>query len=417
MPMSSASQTPAAAKSVELDLIEAARIQAQHGFSGGVRGPGGGSIPGYRLLKEIHRGGQGVVYQAVQEATRRKVAIKVLREGPFASQNDLARFEREVQVLAQLKHPHIVTIHDSGSCGGCYYFVMDHVAGLPLDEHVKLRDLSLFERLELMATICEAVNAAHLKGVIHRDLKPGNIRVDPQGVPHVLDFGLAKLSGADDPAQHITQMTATGQFVGSLPWASPEQAHGDSHKIDVRTDVYSLGVILYQLLVDRFPYDVEGSLKDVLERIATAPPTPPRSVRPGVHPEACAIVLKALSKSRSERYQNAGELGRDIRRFLAGEPIEAKRDSAVYLIRKAMQRYWVQSLVAGGFLLLILAFAITITLMFNAQSDLLKQAAEQRQQWQRERSQLIERAERAERALEQIGRAEAGSAGHPQPAP
>lgn len=386
MPVSASESIPGA--SFERDLIEAARIQAQHGMNA-ARGPGGGTIPGYRLLKEIHRGGQGVVYLAVQEATRRKVAIKVMREGPFAGEHDLARFEREVQVLAQLNDPHIVTIHDSGSCGGCAYFVMDYVAGLPLDQHVKLMELSVLDRLALFATVCEAVNTAHLRGVIHRDLKPGNIRVDPQGVPKVLDFGLAKLSGGDGSEEStVAQMTVTGQFVGSIPWASPEQALGESNKIDVRTDVYSLGVIVYQMLTGEFPYKVDGPIREVLDRITTAEPIRPSLKVRGVHSEVDAIVLKALHKSRAGRYQTAGELARDVRRFLAGEPIEAKRDSALYLVRKAMQRYWVQSLVASGFLLLVFAFAVTMTLMFNAQSKLLEQAAHESQLHMQDKHQL-----------------------------
>jgi len=392
----------------DFDLIEAARIQAHHGHSGGTRSPTGGTIPGYRLLREIHRGGQGVVYLAVQEATRRKVALKIMREGPFSSEHDRARFEREVQVLAQLRDPHIVTVHDSGSCDGCFYFVMDFVAGLPLDQHVEVHDPPVLDILILCATIAEAVNSAHLLGVIHRDLKPGNVRVDPEGRPRVLDFGLAKLSG-NDAFDHgsITRMTATGQFVGSLPWASPEQARGEANKLDVRTDVYSLGVIMYQLLTRGFPYETQGSLKDVLERIASEVPSPPSSRRSGIHSEVDAIVLKAMSKDCEHRYQNAGELARDIRRHLAGEPIEAKRDSALYFVTKTMQRYWVQSIVVVGLLLLVLAFAVTITIMFNVQSNLLDQAAEDQERFSGERTRLQERIRELESATGAVGRPEA----------
>jgi serine/threonine protein kinase len=388
----------------DFDLIEAARIQAHHGLGRGMRSPTGSNIPGYQLLREIHRGGQGVVYLAVQEATRRKVAIKIMRQGPFAGEHDRVRFEREVQVLAQLHDPHIVTVHDSGSCDGCFYFVMDYVAGLALEQHVDLNELSVLEILDLCATVCEAVNSAHLLGVIHRDIKPGNIRVDTQGLPRVLDFGLAKLSGANDFEQSVvTQMTATGQFIGSLPWASPEQARGEASKLDVRTDVYSLGVVIYQLLTGVFPYDVESPIKDVLERIATAEPAPPSTRNRSVDSEVDAIVLKAMSKSCEHRYQNAGELGRDIRRHLAGEPVEARRDSALYVVRKTMERYWVQSLVVSGVLLLILAFTVTITVMFNVQSKLLDQASADRRQFAGERVRLQEQVRLLETELEAIG--------------
>ncbi len=205
------------------------------------------SFTGYQIIREVHRGGQGIVYQAFQKSTRRKVAIKVMKEGPFASSSDRARFDREVQVLGQLKHPNIVAIHDTGVAAGCHYFVMDYISGQPLDVHMAGGEHSIAGTLELFAKICEAVNAAHLRGVIHRDLKPGNIRIDDAGEPHVLDFGLAKVaimgSVGVSPAESVA-MTVTGQFVGSLPWASPEQAEGAPGKIDLRTDVYSLGVVL-----------------------------------------------------------------------------------------------------------------------------------------------------------------------------
>ena len=141
------------------------------------------ALPGYEILGEIHRGGQGVVYQAMQQGTKRMVAIKVMREGPFAGWRDRARFEREVRVLGSLNHPSIVTIHESGTASGCQYVVMDYIAGLPLDVWLGSRPRSIDEILKLFATICDAVNAAHIKGIIHRDLKPGNIRISEEGKP------------------------------------------------------------------------------------------------------------------------------------------------------------------------------------------------------------------------------------------
>ena len=258
----------------KLGLIEQARIHVESG-PGHRRHPPApppASLPGYEIIEELQRGGQGVVFRAVQTGTKRQVAIKVMREGSLAGRHDRARFEREVEILGQLNHPNIVTIHDTGSVAGSTYFVMDHIAGKPLDEHVADLRLGVTDTMRLFAKVCDAVNAAHLRGIIHRDLKPSNIRVAPDGEPRVLDFGLAKVSDTD---VRTATMTATGQFVGSLPWASPEQTDGESVDIDVRTDVYSLGVILYQLLTERFPYPVVGGVREVMDNIARAQPAPP----------------------------------------------------------------------------------------------------------------------------------------------
>lgn len=338
----SPSRSSSSSGSSELGLIEAARMQAQHRSRPAMRGLGmTAAIPGYTIVRELHRGGQGVVYLARQESTGRQVAVKLLREGALARPNDRVRFEREIQVLAQLDNPNIVTIHDSGVAGGCAYYVMDYIAGQTLDVYVKQNELGVDETLTLFAKVCHAVNAAHLRGVIHRDIKPSNIRVTPGGEPHVLDFGLAKVEGVGEAASAApTQMTATGQFVGSLPWASPEQARGESAKIDVRTDVYALGVILYELLTGRFPYKVNGPMPEVVARIVNDIPPRPGLFNRQINSELDTIVLKALAKHRSMRYQTPGDLARDIERLLAGEPIEAKRDSWRYMSRKMFQRHW-----------------------------------------------------------------------------
>lgn len=327
------------------------------------------TFPGYEILREIHRGGQGVVYQALQRATKRKVAIKVIHGGPFTGSSGKARFEREVQILGQLNHPHIVGIHDSGQTSdGSFYYVMDYIAGKSLDEVLKdSTKLPIDDTLELFIKICDAVNAAHLKGVIHRDLKPANVRINTNGEPVVVDFGLAKIAVHDysQPDQEAALMTITGQFIGSLPWASPEQAEGTPGAIDVRTDVYSLGVMLYQMLTGKFPYQVIGNMRDVLDNILRAQPAPPSTVRRQINNEVETIVLKCLSKSRDRRYQTAGELAKDLRHYLNGEPIEAKRDSGFYVITKTLSRHKFTVGTAVLFLVLLIGSTIAMWVLYQ----------------------------------------------------
>lgn len=342
------------------------------------RAPSGPALPadffaGYELLGEVHRGGQGIVYRATQKSTGRTVAIKMLREAAFAGPTERARFEREVQVLAALRHPNIVTIHDSGNASGHLYFVMDYIAGQPLDVHVAREKLPIRDVLQLFATICEAVNAAHVLGIVHRDLKPGNIRVGPDGTPYVLDFGLARLADpASEPegSESPTPMTVTGQFVGSLPWATPEQAESNPAAVDRRSDVYSLGVVLYQVLTGRFPYAVTGRMRRILESIAQTPPADPRSVAAGIDDEVSTLVLTCLAKEPARRYQSAGDLAADLRRYLAGEPITAKRDSTWYMLRKTAARHRTPIAAATAImLLLIVSTAVCWSLMLRARQS------------------------------------------------
>lgn len=359
-------------------------------------------IPGYELIKQIHRGGQGVVYQALQLATKRRVAIKVMHDNRFSGSSGRARFEREVQILGQLNHPNIVRIHDSGltpGAAGVFYYVMDYVSGRSLEEFIQgagagpgagaggssaeksVKDAArggppIAEAIKLFTKICEAVNAAHLKGVIHRDLKPSNIRINTEGEPIILDFGLAKVAMPDvDESGSPQLMTVTGQFIGSLPWASPEQAEGAPGGIDLRTDVYSLGVILFQMLTGgKFPYQVVGAMRDVLDNILRAEPARPSTMRRQINDEIETIVLKCLAKPRDRRYQSAGELARDLRRYLNGQPIEAKRDSVGYMVSKTLRRYRVAAAVAAAFLLLLVGFAIAMTYAYRSEAEQRKRA-------------------------------------------
>ncbi|GMU84027.1 MAG: hypothetical protein AMXMBFR47_38970 [Planctomycetota bacterium] len=326
----------------ELELVENAREAATAVATGSsaLQALGGQPIPpalhgiaghlvGYEVLREVHRGGQGVVYEAVQNSTRRRVAIKILRGGPLSTDRDIARFDREVRILAGLRHPNIVTILDRGVAGGFDYFVMDFVDGLPFDRFVTQRQYSPRDTVELMVAVCDAVAAAHARGVIHRDLKPSNVLVaegpSSTAAPHILDFGLAKLTLDDDSDTAAARtVTETGQFLGSLPWTSPEQAAGRSDAVDVRSDVYSLGVMLYGALAGTLPYSREGSLGEIIARIIHIDPQPPSRRRPSIGADLDAIVLTCLAKSPAGRYQSVTQLGDDLRRYLAGDPVLAR---------------------------------------------------------------------------------------------
>lgn len=313
-------------------------------------------IEGYEILSEIHRGGQGVVYKAIQKTTKRTVALKVLIGGAHASARELHRFEREVDLIASLQHPHIVTIFDSGvTHDRRHYFAMEYIHGSSLDAHLSQDTLTIREKLHLFRKICEAVGHAHLRGVIHRDLKPSNIRVDVHGNPHLLDFGLAKTAGPG-MLQGGTPVTITGMFMGTLAYASPEQTGGDPTLIDVRTDVYSLGVVLYEMLTNARPYATEGRMDEIIKTINEKEPKRPSLIDANVDDEVETIILKALAKEPDRRYQSATALAEDVERYLQGEPIEAKRASTMYMLRKTVRRHRGQ--IAGlAIVTIVLSFA------------------------------------------------------------
>jgi WD40 repeat protein/serine/threonine protein kinase len=326
-------------------------------------------LSGYSIIREIARGGQGVVFEAIQLQTKRRAAIKMIEPDPDGSfpGNRRRRIEREAELVASLRHPNIVSIyHCSPLPGGRFALAMEYVDGVSIDAWAKELDARaspskdeqkdvVRAKLRAMCAICDAVHHAHINGVIHRDLKPGNVLIDEHGTPRVVDFGVALRTTQ-------SRLTRAGGFTGTLAYASPEQVSGDPDAVDARSDVYALGVMLYELLAGRPPYDTSGSLTGVIEHITRSAPAPLLAVQPGSQPagaELEAIVAKALSKDRSERYQSAAALKEDLEHLLNGLPVSARAHNALYLLSKLAARHRVGVIIGSLVLALLVALGIT----------------------------------------------------------
>ncbi len=293
----------------------------------------------YRILGILGSGGMGVVYEALQEKPRRKVALKVLRPA-LMTEKLLRRFEFEAEALGSLHHPGIAQIHAAGMIDTPTlrqpYFAMERIYGHSLATYAKDSTPSIREKLELFLKISDAVHHAHQNGVIHRDLKPDNILVDPEGQPKILDFGIARVAREEkDPAPRGTEL---GEVIGTLGYMSPEQAGGEL-EVDIRTDIYSLGVILFELLSGQLPIDLAGeSTPNAIRLIQEKEPRRLGSLDRSLKGDLTVIAAKALEKSRGRRYVAVSELAADIRRHLSFQPIEAQPPSSRYLLKKFIRR-------------------------------------------------------------------------------
>jgi WD40 repeat protein/HEAT repeat protein len=304
-------------------------------------------MPGYEIRRELGRGGMGVVYEAWQTGLSRTVALKMILAGAHAGPDDLARFRTEAQAIAQLRHPHIVQVHEVGEHDGRPYFSLEYCPGGSLANRLDGTPLPPLAAAQLIETLARAASAAHAKGIIHRDLKPGNVLLGEDGTPKLTDFGLAKKLDAAGP-------TATDAFLGTPSYMAPEQA-GGAKAVGPAADVYALGAILYELLTGRPPFKAATPLDTVLQ-VVSEEPVPPSRLQPKTPRDLETICLKCLQKEPAKRYASAAALAEDLRRFQAGEPITARPVGRLERTRRWCRRHpGVAGLTATVALLLVAA--------------------------------------------------------------
>ncbi len=280
----------------------------------------------YELIREIGRGGMGVVYEARQKGLDRSVAVKMILAGHLASPELVRRFQAEARAAARLRHSNIVHIHDVGQFNGQDFFAMEYIEGQSLAERIKQGPIDIPTAVRLVAAVARAVEHLHQQGIVHRDLKPSNILLDAEGMPYVTDFGLAKIFAEG------TDMTATGVIAGTPSYMAPEQASGRRAAVTPATDIYSLGAILYELLTGVPPFHAESPLDTLMEVLGGDPATP-RSINPRIPRGLELICLKCLAKEPTERYSSAAALADDLDRFARGEPLLVRPPTVV-------QRFW-----------------------------------------------------------------------------
>ena len=301
----------------------------------------GRTIDGYTITDVVGAGGMGTVYLARQQSPDRLVALKMMRPG-MANPSMLRRFQYETEALARLQHEGIARIYEAGTWddggGAVPWFAMEYIPNASiLTDYADRERLSTSQRLELFRKVCTAVHHGHQKGIIHRDLKPGNILVNERGNPKIIDFGVAKSTDSD--VAITTDRTDVGALIGTLQYMSPEQCRANPAEIDTRSDIYALGVVLYQLLTDQFPYDIQQkALQEALRIVQEEDPRRPSTVDRRLRGDVEIITLKAMEKDQRRRYQSAIELDQDIERYLTGLPITAVPPSVLYRVHKFVRR-------------------------------------------------------------------------------
>src|SRR2546421_3568104 len=302
----------------------------------------------YELLEEIGRGGQGVVYRAREKSLNRTVALKVIGLGHWATEAHLKRFRREAEAAASLDHPGIVPIYEVGERDGSCYFSMKFVEGGQVDEVVRRAPMSIRQAAELIAKVARTVHYAHEHGILHRDIKPGNILLDRKGEPHLTDFGLARLVESE------STVTRTMEVLGTPSYMAPEQAVGNNAAVSSVTDVYGLGAVLYQLLTGQPPF-AGGTTYETIKLLLDTEPRQPRLLNPKIDRDLSTICLKCLEKHPKRRYSSALALAEDLEHWLKHEPIQARRTGLFARGKKWVQRNPSSALLAASLVALVAA--------------------------------------------------------------
>jgi len=343
----------------------------------------------YELLEDIARGGMGVVYKARQVSLNRIVALKMILAGQLASEDDVKRFHAEAEAAANLDHPGIVPIFEVGQHDGQHYFSMGFIEGSSLSAKVADGPLPPRDAAEYTKKVAEAVAFAHQHGVIHRDLKPANVLLDGNDEPRVTDFGLAKKVEGD------SELTATGQVLGTPGYMPPEQASGKIDEVTETADVYSLGAMLYNLLTGRPPFQADNPL-DTLKQVVEQEPVSPRQLNPKVPQDLETVCLKCLDKERPRRYASAQDLADELQRFLGGEPIHARPISTSARAWRWCKRKPALAGLWAAVALLLLTFGIGGPLVAYWQADLRAQAEVKRQEAMNARAETEEKRQEAQ---------------------